>query len=61
MKNKNASLNGNRTDRIEDDKIILHDNLPDGCQDLRPVVIIRGNKSRRYMIRRTKKGGYPFQ
>ena len=49
------------SDRIEEDEVILYDNLPGGCQDLKSVVIIRGNKIVRRIIRRTRKGGYLFQ
>jgi len=49
------------TDRIEGNKIILHDNLPRGYQDLKSVLIKRGDKICHYMIRRTGKGGYLFQ
>jgi hypothetical protein len=48
-------------DRIKDNEIILYDNLPGGVQDLKSVVIIRGNKTVRRVIRRTRKGGYLFQ
>jgi hypothetical protein len=48
-------------DRIEGEEIILHDNLPGGCQDLKLVVIKRGDKICQYVIRRTKKGRYLFQ
>jgi hypothetical protein len=48
-------------DRVKDDEIILYDNLPGGVQDLKSVVIIRGNKTVRRVIRRTRKGGYLFQ
>jgi len=48
-------------DRIKDDEIILYDNLPGGVQDLKTVLIVRGNKTVRRIIRRTRKGGYLFQ
>jgi hypothetical protein len=56
MENKKR-VNG----RVRDDEIILYDNLPGGVQDLKSVVIIRGNQTQRRVIRRTRKGGYLFQ
>ena len=51
----------NSADRIEGKDIILHDDLPEGCQDLKTVVIVKGEKTHRYTIRRTRKGKYLFQ
>jgi hypothetical protein len=51
----------NSADKVEGKNIILHDVLPEGCQDLKTVVIIKGNKTHRYTIRRTRKGKYLFQ
>ena len=61
MNQKIGCADDNSPDRIEGKDIILHDDLPTGCQDLKTVVIVKGEKTHRYTIRRTRKGKYLFQ
>ena len=61
MKSKLKNNDCGGSDRIEEDVIILHDTLPEGWQDLKSVVIIKGRETRKYTIRRSKRGNYLFQ
>lgn len=61
MKSKLKNNDCDGSDRIEGKVIILHDTLPEGWQDLKSVVIIKGRQTRKYTIRRSAKGNYLFQ
>lgn len=61
MKSKLKNNDCDGPDRIEGKVIILHDTLPEGCQDLKSVVIIKGRQTRKYTIRRSVNGKYLFQ
>ena len=61
MKSKLKNDDCDESDRIEGNEIILHDTLPEGWQDLKSVIIIKGRKTRKYTIRRSAKGNYLFQ
>lgn len=47
-------------DRIEGDRIILHDFSPQGYREIKTVEIITGQKTHIYKIKKTRKGGYLF-
>ena len=47
-------------DRIEGDKIILHDSSPKGFREIKTVEIITDQKTYIYKIKKTKKGKYLF-
>jgi len=47
-------------DRIEGDRIILHDFSPKGFREIKTVEIITGQKIHIYKIKKTRKGKYLF-